>query len=402
MHAQPDPPLSYCTNVHPCRNADDLPAMLDRHAVAVRDACGFEIAVGLWLPAAAARPLASAPGAITDLADHLRRRRLTCHTLNAFPFGDFHGERVKESVYRPDWSDGSRRAYTEHSATVLAGLLDDGVEGSISTLPLGFKGFDHAADFFESAIRHLLEVARTLDRIERDTGRCIRLAIEPEPFCLLETTDETLAFFGRLFETADRAGLGDSARRHLGVCYDVCHQAVEFEDAAAAVDAIHAAGIRINKVQVSCAVEADDPSDPDQRRALAAFVEPRYLHQTTGLVGGDPRSIARLVDLSHEFLASPGPDFLAARPWRVHFHVPVDAERIGPLRTTRADLVRALAAVGRLPYRPHLEVETYTWPVMPGVERAPLAESLARELLATRDLLRPRQAEKKQPAPRQG
>jgi len=399
MPASPTQPLAYCTNVHPCRHADDIPAMLDRHAVPVRDACGFPIAVGLWLPAAAAEPLAATPAAIGTLADNLRRRSLSCHTLNAFPFGDFHGERVKENVYLPDWSDPRRLAYTAACANVLAGLLDDAAEGSISTLPLGFKGFERAADFHDRAIRHLLELTVSLERIERTSGRCIRLAIEPEPFCLLETTDETLAFFGRLFATADRQGLGGLARRHLGVCYDVCHQAVEFEDAAAALAALHAAGIRINKVQVSCAVEAADPADPEQRQALASFVEPRYLHQTTGRIetaagearpgeaGKAPQRVARLVDLTHAFLAAPSADFLEARPWRVHFHVPVDAERIGPLRTTRPDLVQALTAVGRLPYTPHLEVETYTWPVMPGADQVPVNEGLARELVATRRLL---------------
>lgn len=370
--------------------------MLDRYAVPIRDACGFEIGLGLWLPATAAGPLATSPTAITSLADDLHRRGLSCHTLNAFPFGDFHGERVKENVYLPDWSDPLRPAYTTQCATVLAGLLADGTEGSISTLPLGFKASPRTADSANRAMRHLLEVAVSLDRIEQRMGRCIRLAIEPEPFCLLETTDETVRFFSRLFELADDGGLGTIARRHLGVCYDVCHQAVEFEDAAEAVATINSAGIRINKVQVSCAVEADDPADPDQRRALAAFVEPRYLHQTMGRCSdgsarlasnGRAERIVRVVDLTHQFLASPPPEFLSARPWRVHFHVPVDAERLGVLRTTRTELERALAAIGKLTYAPHLEVETYTWPVMPGGERPLIVEGLARELVATRQMI---------------
>jgi hypothetical protein len=293
---------------------------------------------------------------------------------------------VKANVYLPDWADPRRREYTYRCATVLAGLLGDSPEGSISTLPLGFKGFGYPPAFFEAAIAQLLGLAAELDRLAQETGKLIRLALEPEPFCLFETTAETIAFFERLYETADRQGSGAVARRHLGVCYDVCHQAVEFEDAAEAIRALNVAGIRINKVQVSCAVEVPDPLDPAQREALRAFVEPRYLHQTMGRCP-QTGAVARVVDLTSEFLAAPPPEFLAARPWRVHFHVPVDAERIGVLRTTRLELERALAALKTLDYAPHLEVETYTWPVMPGADPISLVDGIARELIATRNLV---------------
>ena len=235
------------------------------------------------------------------------------------------------------------------------------------------------------AIGQLLTLARTLDEIRHDSGQCIRLALEPEPFCLFETTAETVAFFERLFATAQRAGLAEIARRHLGVCYDVCHQAVEFEDADAAIRTLDAAGIRINKVQVSCAIEMEDPDDPAQRKALLQFAEPRYLHQTMGRSADG--SIVRLVDLTESFVRQPSAEFQAARPWRVHFHVPVDAARIGPLRTTRPELARALTALQGLSYQPHLEVETYTWPVMPGADPVTLVDGLARELIATRDMV---------------
>lgn len=384
--ATPRLPLSYCTNVHPCREAADVPPMLDRYTLPIRAASQFEIAAGLWLPATAVAQVVASPTGIAELREALLSRGLRCYTLNAFPFGDFHSQRVKENVYLPDWADARRREYTFRCATVLAGLLGESPEGSISTLPLGFKGFDYPPAFFDAAIDQLIGLAADLDRLAHDTGKLIRLALEPEPFCLFETTAETIAFFERLFAVADRAGQGAVARRHLGVCYDVCHQAVEFEDAAAAIRALDAAGIRINKTQVSCAVEVADPLDPAQREALRAYVEPRYLHQTMGRC---PRTgdVVRLVDLTAEFLDAPPAAFLEARPWRVHFHVPVDAERIGVLRTTRLELERALAALQTLDYAPHLEVETYTWPVMPGADPVSLVDGVARELIATRDLL---------------
>lgn len=385
MPSSTELPLSYCTNVHPCRVAADVAPMLDRYTLPVRAASGFDIAAGLWLPAGAVAEIVDSPAALDALADDLQRRDIVCYTLNAFPFGDFHSERVKENVYLPDWSDPRRLEYTTRCARVLARILGDRAEGSISTLPLGFKGFAHPPGFLDAALGRLLTLARNLDGIRRDSGKCIRLALEPEPFCLFETTAETVAFFERLFATAEREGLGDIARRHLGVCYDVCHQAVEFEDAAAAIGALDAAGIRINKVQVSCAIEIEDPDDAAQREALLRFAEPRYLHQTMGRSADG--SIVRLVDLTESFLRQPSADFRAARPWRVHFHVPVDARRIGPLHTTRPELERALTALRSLSYRPHLEVETYTWPVLPGADPVTLVDGLARELIATRAMM---------------
>ncbi|NDC54211.1 MAG: hypothetical protein EBZ74_07915 [Planctomycetia bacterium] len=372
-------PLAYCTNVHPCRAVADVPAVLDRHALAVRERCGFGISVGLWLPEAAV----AAPGAAGIVADALARRSLSCHTLNAFPFGDFHDARVKETVYLPDWADRRRLDYTLACGHLLAALLPPRGEGSMSTLPLGFKGFDHGPGFMAAAADALLACARGFAALEAVTGQVIRLALEPEPCCVLETTAETITFFTTLFAQAARAGVEREARRHLGVCYDVCHQAVEFEDAAAAIASFTAAGVRINKVQVSCAIEATDPSDPAQREALRAYVEPRYLHQT--IARSADGTLHRAIDLTADLIADPA--WLDRAPWRIHYHVPVDAERIGPLRTTRRDLEAALLAIGRLDYAPHLEVETYTWPVLPGTDPLDLASGIARELLATRALL---------------
>jgi sugar phosphate isomerase/epimerase len=380
-------PLSYCTNVHAGRSVAEVEAGLDRYTVAVRDRFGGPLAAGLWLARPVADELAASPDGLRTFSDGLRRRGLTCHTLNAFPYGDFHSERVKENVYLPDWSQPQRRAYTERCATLLAALLPENVdEGSISTLPLGFKGFEHAPDFADRCIDQLLGVADFLASLRERTGKTIRLGIEPEPLCVLETTEETVAFFNRLFAEANKTGGEGVARTHLGMCYDVCHQAVEFEDAAAAVAAIDRAGIRINKVHVSCALQLDHPADnPDGLAALRRYVEPRYLHQT--IARASAGGVVRFADLSEGFIRNPPPGFRTADAWRVHFHVPVDADRIGPLGTTRPDLRDALAAVARLDYAPHLEVETYTWEVMPGRQQVDLSEALAKEMSAAQSLI---------------
>lgn len=380
-------PLSYCTNVHPGRSVAEVEAGLDRYTVAVRDRYALPLAAGLWLAKPVVDELTFVRNALPAFGEGLRRRGLTCHTLNAFPFGDFHNERVKENVYLPDWSQPPRLEYSRQCATVLAALLPAEVtDGSISTVPLSFKSFARPADFVDRCIDQLIAFAESLDNLFDQTGKRIRLAIEPEPMCVLETTNEAVDFFGKLWAAADARGGRTSAivRDYLGVCYDVCHQAVEFEDAAEAVAAIDRAGIRINKVHMSCALQLDRPGgNPEGRAALKRYVEPRYLHQTTARVAD---GVARCLDLSERFIDDPPQDFRDADCWRVHFHVPVDAETIGPLSTTRSDLRNAICAIARLSYAPHLEVETYTWEVMPGRQSVDLVQALSRELVAARSL----------------
>jgi hypothetical protein len=161
---------------------------------------------------------------------------------------------------------------------------------------------------------------------------------------------------------------------------------VEFEDVAASIRSFAAAGVRISKVHITCAIRLEQPLENEAgRRALSEFVEPRYLHQT--IARSADGTIHRLTDLTREAALRPQAEFGMAEEWRVHFHVPVNAESLGPLSTTRPDLCRALAAVAALDYAPHLEVETYTWQVLPGEKPPSLVEGLTEELEATRGLL---------------
>lgn len=379
-------PLSYCTNVHPAQTVAEVIAGLDQYSGPVREACAFPVAAGLWLAAPVIEELQADAQQIDRLRDALARNGLVCYTLNAFPYGDFHSERVKESVYHPDWATDARLHYTRNCATVLAGLLPDGVEGSISTVPLGFKAASTAPDFMERCSVSLLSVARYLDELHDATGRVIRLAIEPEPLCVLETTPETTAFFRTLFDRAAADGALEITQRHLGMCYDVCHQSVEFEDVAQSVRDLRTAGVRINKVHITCAVRLEKPAENAAgRRFLAEFAEPRYLHQTFARTA-DGRIVHR-TDLDRALCESPPAEFRDADEWRIHFHVPVNADSLGPLQTTRNDLTSALKAVAELDYAPHLEVETYTWHVLPGQQRPSLVAGLTAEMRATRELL---------------
>jgi sugar phosphate isomerase/epimerase len=388
-------PLSYCTNVHPGRSLPEVVSGLDQYTCPVADRFGQPLAAGLWLAESVISELTADAGGAARLASELADRGLACYTLNAFPYGDFHGERVKEQVYLPDWAAAERLDYTLACADVLAELLVGGAkrgvvaatDGSISTVPLGFKHLEQSHDFMPRAIDALLAYATAAGRRFDETGCRVRLAIEPEPLCLLETTDETLVFFDDLFAEASRRGMRDLAGEYLGICYDVCHQSVEYEDVAESIRRLDRAGIRLNKIHITCAITLDDPANNlEGRERLAGFVEPRYLHQVTARTSEG--ELLRSVDLDRELTESPSAEWLMADSWRVHFHVPVDAESLGPLGTTRDDLRRALACVASdLDYAPHLEVETYTWEVLPGSERTDLVSGLTSELQATRRLL---------------
>lgn len=379
-------PLSYCTNVHPGMSVDEVVRGVREYTAPTRRQFDAPLAAGLWLAQPVISELKENPQKLTTLKQVLAENELVCYTLNAFPYGNFHSERVKEQVYIPDWSEPARLDYTRECAAVLAELMPEGVEGSISTVPLGFKQMPHADDFLDRCIDNLLLLARSLDDLHDETGRVVRLAIEPEPLCVLETTDETLRFFERLRQRAADAAARELVERHIGVCYDVCHQAVEFEDVKESIQRLQAAGVRINKVHITCAIRLVDPANnAEGREALATYVEPRYLHQTFAR-GADGR-VRASVDLARPLCEVPPPEYLNADEWRVHFHVPVNAERLGPLETTRGDLRRALKAVAALEYAPHLEVETYTWAVLPGQAPPSLVDGLTAELNATRELL---------------
>lgn len=357
--------LSYCTNVHPAEDLDGVIRQLDAYAGPARRAAGLDrLGVGLWLPAPLAARLATEPAALDRLRAALAANGLEVRTLNAFPYEAFHAEVVKLDVYRPDWTDPARLDFTVDAARVLAELLPPGAEGSISTLPLGWRdGWDDDAD--RAATAALAALGAELRAIRAETGRVIRLAIEPEPGCVLDDVDDVVAW---LDSHRDRVDLD-----HVGVCLDTCHLAVSFADPAAAVARIADVGIRVVKVQASAALHVERPADADARRAVAAYAEDRYLHQVRE---GAPGGVIRVDDLPEALDALP-----ASGPWRVHFHVPLHMVPEAPLASTTDVLRDALAAVRRVQDvdELHVDVETYTWSVLPGPE-VDLVEGIAAEL----------------------
>lgn len=374
--------LTYCTNVHPSDGLDALEAALAGPVARVRDAvgqgAGSPFPVGIWLSGRTVRDL-ERPGARGRLAGTLARERLALATVNAFPFGDFHAPAVKRDVYRPDWKSPERLAYTL-SAARLTAVLSPLQEIAVSTLPGGFKPWGDRASDRDACARNLARCAEGLARIEAETGKRVLLCLEPEPFGLVESPAEAVDFFrGHLWPAGPEAEI----RRHVGVCFDACHVAVGFEPLEEAYAAYRRAGIEVGKVQVSSALETSG----GEAGALGRFDEPRYLHQVSVAAPGAPR--AAYEDLG-EFLRS-APSLPPSARARTHFHVPVFWEGEGALSTTSAELARFLGGFAARPAEapPLLEIETYTWGVLPEApaDDAALAAGIAREFAWVRSAL---------------
>lgn len=381
--------LSYGMNVHAGGDVAALERALDETLPRVRSALGVTGPFGLALrfDAATVHTLDGDAQAVAALAERLAADGFVPFTGNAFVLGGFHGQALKDAVYDPPWGHPDRTAYTLAFARVLAALAPASAGTlSLSTAPGGWRGWRRSPGQERAAADALREVAAGLFELEQTTGRRVRLGLEPEPRCTLETTPEVIDFI----ERSVRSAMDERLTPYIGVCYDVCHQAVMHEDPDDALDALAAEEIEIVKVQASSALELRDPRDAAARAHLASFDEPTYLHQ----VGA--RTSSGRVQMAEDLAAvlhDPSARWLDWAPWRVHFHVPIFRETLmGGLHSTQADLKRVLARVAAGGITPHVEVETYTFDVLPEAEREAgsghdLAACLARELAWARDEL---------------
>jgi sugar phosphate isomerase/epimerase len=385
--------LSYCTNIHPGESLAEVERALATHTAAVRERLGVErFAVGLRLSAQAAQQL-DTPDALARLRDLLTEHRLYLFTLNGFPYGAFHATRVKEQVYQPDWRDESRLHYTTRLARLLCALLPEGQQGSISTVPLGFRPTLSPSNEPHLS-EQLLRQCAALHELHRSTGHHVALGLEPEPHCYLETLGEAADFLERgpfsqqgvnrfAAITGQTIGAAETTlRSHLGVCLDACHMAVEFEPPRETLAMLRSRGIAISKLQISAglrgSLNGQREHDAQVVAALRALRDDVYLHQVVERRDG---ALHRYLDLPQALTALGEAHSVHDCELRVHFHVPIYLEQLEHLHSTQQELRQLLAEQRRTPFTHHLEVETYTWDVLPRAARqTPLVEAIAREI----------------------
>ncbi len=365
--------LTYSTLVHPGDTWDEMWASLNRYLPEVkrRVSPNKPFAVSIRISRNSADRLTSDAQERARLKEFLRANDMYLITANAFPYGPFKGERVKEKVYEPDWRTDDRAQYTAMVADILAEMAPPSIAPTIQSPPLGFKPRATGSDVVDAYTRQVLGVVAHLVKLERRTGRTVKLALEPEPACFLELTAETLAYFAdHLYSPRavdmlsascgmSRPQAETALRKHLGVVYDICHQAVEFEDITQSLNALRRAGIPVMKLQAAAALRIPEVS----REAIAVlrkFDDPIYLHQTVQMGGAPRKDFLDLPFAFESWLTTPVPC-----EWRTHFHVPVFLDDLGAFKTTRPSIEEALALHRADPLSAQVEIETYTWDVLP-------------------------------------
>lgn len=388
--------LTYSTLVHPGDTWPEMRASLVEYVPRVKERFSPDrpMGVSLRISGESARTLMADADERAWLKAFLDANDLYVYTVNAFPYGPFKGEVVKERVYEPDWTTEERTAYTMDVARILVDITRPDVEPTIQTAPLAYRPNVSGPEDVAAFTENLLRVVAFLMTLEQDTGRRVKVALEPEPACFLETIPETVAYFADHVYTAaaaERVGalsgqpLAEAfvgLRRHLGIVLDICHQSVQFEDITDDLRMLADAGIPIYKLQAAAALLVPEVT-PEVADELRRYTGTIYLSQTTTRQDGSLTRFLNLEDALATWDASPGP-----RELRTHFHVPVFLGDLGAFGTTRSGIDAALAVHARTPVSTHLEIETYTWDVLPEhVKTGDIVEYVVRELEYVRDEL---------------
>jgi hypothetical protein len=367
--------LTYSTLVHPGDTWEEMWDSLTRYVpqVKARVSPDHPFGVSLRLSHESADTLTQSAEERQKLKQFLADNDLYLYTVNAFPYGPFKNRVIKLDVYEPDWASRQRTDYTKKVADILAEVCSPDVNPSIQSPPLGYKGNVTDDSVVQAFAANVREVAAHLHRLHEKTGRIVTLALEPEPSCFLETTAETVSFFTEVLRSdasldalgnelgVDREAARAILRRHIGTVYDICHQAVEFEDISASLQSLVDNDVPVFKLQEAAAVRIAHVT-PEAVDALRKYADSVYLTQTIQRKDGELKFFLNLEDAFADFEADPSGD----REWRIHFHVPVFLENLGEqFQTTRFAIEEALAFHKANPLSAQLEIETYTWDVLP-------------------------------------
>jgi hypothetical protein len=376
--------LSYCSNIHTGEIWSEHFEQLKQHVPAIKSQISPDQAMGLGLRFANQASIdLQEPEQLKALQSWLATQDLYVFTLNGFPYGGFHNTIVKDHVHAPDWTTSDRKEYTIRLAHILAALLTE-KEGGISTSPLSYKYWwnseEERVQAMQQSTKNLLEVVDVLAEIEQNTGKTIHIDIEPEPDGLLSNHSDFVAWYENILLPAGNANL---IRKHVQLCFDICHYGVSFDAPKRSIAELRVKNIPVGKIQISSALRVDlREKEAEKITELQKYQEPVYLHQVKAL--RKDGSFQEFKDLDEAFAAYQPNTF---DEWRVHFHVPLFLETYGLLGSTQKEIRETLEIQKSSPVTKHLEIETYTWGVLPAAFQVPMAESISREIKTITDLL---------------
>ncbi|MGR3811262.1 metabolite traffic protein EboE [Jiulongibacter sp. NS-SX5] len=386
--------LTYCSNIHPGETWKDTLANLETYTTEVREKMGTEhFGVGLRISGEASKGLLEG----TELADFknwLEENNLYVFTINGFPYGNFHSQRVKDHVHSPDWLSEERLAYSKRLFTILNTLLPEGMDGGVSTSPVSYRHWfeneNSLTDAKAKGAEQIADLALFLHQLKQESGKSLHLDMEPEPDGILETGEEFIQYYNEFIlptaieRISKETGLSASeaeavVREHIQICFDVCHFAVGFENIDEALQNLKEHKIKVGRIQISAALGTGPLNSSSDfkliRQELETFDEPVYLHQA--VCKDENGGLTRYKDLGPALAV-----FEANKPaeMRTHFHVPIFLENYKTLVSTQKAIVETLKHWKNEPFTPHLEVETYTWGVLPQEMQTDIVSSVCREL----------------------
>ena len=387
--------LTYCTNIHSGKNWTEDFEILKQNFPVIKKAVAPEqsFGIGLRLSHAASLELLDRT-ALTSFKQWIQENDAYVFTINGFPYGDFHHTIVKADVHTPDWTTTDRRDYTIRLFKILQSLLPEGMDGGISTSPLSYRHWFKTAEALNdakyTATRHIIEVIKELNNIYHQTGKLMHLDLEPEPDGIIETGREYIDWFEnellvigipefvKSFNIS-AAEAENAIKKHLCLCYDVCHFAIGYEVHEEVLKELAEKGLKVGKIQISAALKANLNRSAEEREKIKAsfetFNEPTYLHQV--VAAKKDGGLLRYPDLSEALEDFNNP---AVEQWRAHFHIPISVKEIGLLQSTQDDILKVLEIQKNTPFTNHMEVETYTWEVLPEQLKLPITSSIINEL----------------------
>ncbi len=386
--------LTYCSNIHPGESWTQTLDNLKTYTTHIKEKLGAErFGIGLRISGQASKDLLEGDQ-LQQFKEWLHSANLYVFTVNGFPYGSFHNQRVKDEVHTPDWLSDERLAYTKRLFFILSELLPDGLDGGVSTSPVSYRHWFKNEDELETARRkgaqQMIEIAFFLHEINKSTGKLLHLDVEPEPDGILETGEEYIDFYTNYLIPAAKSSLAKKLeiaeseavkilKDHIQLCFDVCHFAVGYEDISGVLTKLQEEGLKIGRIQISAALGTglltSGSNYSEIRKQLEAFDEQVYLHQAVARDGhGNLKRYRDLRPALDEF------EITQPRELRTHFHVPIFLENYGKLVSTQSAIKETLKAWKQSNFTNHLEVETYTWDVLPEDLRTDIVNSVAREL----------------------